>query len=73
LGAERIDDGVRAIEDAALVEYLAQHRIPLDITPTSNIVLGVFLLMPLILCLNYTKRVRSSPLAPMILRFLAQA
>ena len=42
LGAERIAHGVRAIEDAALVTYLAQHHIPLDITPTSNICLGVY-------------------------------
>jgi aminodeoxyfutalosine deaminase len=42
LGAERIEHGVRAIEDPALVEYLAQERIPLDITPTSNICLGVY-------------------------------
>ena len=42
LGAERIAHGVRAIEDPALVSYLAQHRIPLDITPTSNILLGVY-------------------------------
>jgi len=42
LGAERIAHGVRAIEDLALVDYLVQHRIPLDITPTSNIFLGVY-------------------------------
>jgi adenosine deaminase len=42
LGAERIAHGVRAIEDVALVEYLAQHHIPLDVTPTSNICLGVY-------------------------------
>jgi aminodeoxyfutalosine deaminase len=42
LGAERIDHGVRAIEDPALVEYLVLHCIPLDVTPTSNIVLGVY-------------------------------
>lgn len=42
LGAERIDHGVRAIEDPTLVEYLVQHRIPLDITPSSNIFLGVY-------------------------------
>ena len=42
LGAERIAHGVRAIEDPALVEYLAQHAITLDITPTSNICLGVY-------------------------------
>jgi adenosine deaminase len=33
---------VRAIEDPRLVEYLAQQHIPLDITPTSNICLGVY-------------------------------
>jgi len=42
LGAERIAHGVRAVEDPALVDYLVQHAIPLDITPTSNIVLGVY-------------------------------
>lgn len=42
LGAERIAHGVRAIEDSALVDYLVRHSIPLDITPTSNICLGVY-------------------------------
>ncbi|HJT58007.1 MAG TPA: adenosine deaminase [Ktedonobacteraceae bacterium] len=42
LGAERIAHGVRAIEDPDLVEYLVDQRIPLDITPTSNIQLGVY-------------------------------
>lgn len=42
LGAERIAHGVRAIEDPKLVEYLAAQHIPLDITPTSNIQLGVY-------------------------------
>ena len=42
LRAERIAHGVRAIEDPALVDYLVQHHIPLDITPTSNICLGVY-------------------------------
>ncbi len=41
LGADRIDHGVRAIEDAALVALLAERRIPLGICPTSNLVLGV--------------------------------
>lgn len=41
LGADRIDHGVRAIEDATLVQVLAQRGIPLGICPTSNVVLGV--------------------------------
>jgi len=41
LGADRIDHGVRAVEDAALVEVLAERGIPLGICPTSNVVLGV--------------------------------
>jgi aminodeoxyfutalosine deaminase len=42
LGAERIGHGVRAIEDPALVTYLAERQIPLEINPTSNICLGVY-------------------------------
>lgn len=42
LGADRIDHGVRAIEDAALVSMLAERQIPLGICPTSNLVLGVY-------------------------------
>lgn len=42
LGAERIGHGVRAIEDATLVEYLREHNIPLEVCPTSNICLGVY-------------------------------
>lgn len=42
LGAERIAHGVRAIEDPALVAHLAEHRIPLDVCPTSNLRLGVY-------------------------------
>ncbi len=42
LDAERIGHGVRAIEDPALVAYLAEHRIPLEVCPTSNVRLGVF-------------------------------
>ena len=40
LHAERIDHGVRAIEDADLVRELADRRIPLDVCPGSNVVLG---------------------------------
>ena len=42
LGADRLAHGVRAIEDAALVEELARRRIGLDICPTSNVRLGVY-------------------------------
>jgi aminodeoxyfutalosine deaminase len=42
LAAERIGHGVRSIEDPALVAYLQQHQIPLEICPTSNLCLGVY-------------------------------
>jgi adenosine deaminase len=42
LGADRIDHGVRAIEDTALVSMLADRQIPLGICPTSNLVLRVY-------------------------------
>ena len=38
LGAERLGHGVRSIEDPALVE----HRLPLEVCPTSNLRLGVY-------------------------------
>ena len=42
LGADRIDHGVRAIEDPALVRMLVEMQIPLGVCPTSNLVLGVY-------------------------------
>ncbi len=42
LGAERIGHGVRSVEDPALVDYLREHQIPLEICPTSNLCLGVY-------------------------------
>lgn len=42
LHAERIDHGVRCMEDAALVARLAQEQIPLTACPLSNIRLCVF-------------------------------
>ena len=42
LQADRIDHGVRAIEDPDLVALLADRQIPLGICPTSNIKLGVY-------------------------------
>lgn len=35
-GARRIGHGVRCLEDEKLVEYLREHRIPLEVCPTSN-------------------------------------
>ena len=40
--SRRIGHGVRAIEDPALMEYLQQTQIPLEVCPTSNICLKVF-------------------------------
>jgi len=42
LHADRIDHGVRAIEDPRLVAVLAERRIPLDVCPTSNVRLGLY-------------------------------
>jgi adenosine deaminase len=41
LGADRIDHGVRAIEDPRVVALLADRRIALGVCPTSNLKLGV--------------------------------
>jgi adenosine deaminase len=40
LGAQRIGHGVRAIEDPAVVELVAERRVPLEICPTSNRLTG---------------------------------
>ncbi|RZW03554.1 MAG: adenosine deaminase [Rhodobacteraceae bacterium] len=42
LGVERIGHGVRAIEDLALVDRLAEDGIVLEVCPGSNIALGVY-------------------------------
>jgi adenosine deaminase len=42
LGVERIDHGVRALEDEALVRRLRDDRIPLTVCPLSNVKLCVF-------------------------------
>ncbi len=41
LGAVRIGHGVRSMEDEALVGYLAEHQVPLEVSVTSNALLGV--------------------------------
>jgi len=42
LGIERIDHGVRAMEDPALVEKLVREQVPLTVCPLSNVKLRVF-------------------------------
>jgi adenosine deaminase len=42
LGAERIGHGVRSIEDADLVAFLRERQIPLEVSPTSNLCVGVY-------------------------------
>ena len=41
LKVERIGHGTRAIDDKALVDYIAGHRIPIEICPLSNLRTGV--------------------------------
>jgi adenosine deaminase len=41
LGATRIGHGIHCLEDPALVEYLVEHRIGLEISMTSNVHIGV--------------------------------
>ncbi len=42
LHVERIDHGVRCVEDPALVQRLAAHRTPLTVCPLSNVKLCVY-------------------------------
>ena len=40
LKAERIGHGTSAVQDPVLLAHLAEHRIPLEVCPTSNIATG---------------------------------
>jgi len=40
LGATRIGHGIRSLEDPALIDYLGEHRIGLEISITSNVHIG---------------------------------
>jgi adenosine deaminase len=42
LGVERVDHGVRSLEDPDLVERLRRDRVPLTVCPLSNVALRVF-------------------------------
>ncbi len=42
LDAKRIKHGIRAIEDAELVQYLAANQILIEVCPKSNLCLGVY-------------------------------
>lgn len=42
LHVDRIDHGVRAIEDAAVVRRLAKERVTLNVCPTSNVIIGLY-------------------------------
>ncbi|MFJ5926342.1 adenosine deaminase [Kitasatospora sp. NPDC092948] len=37
LGAERIGHGTQSVKDPALLDHLGEHRIPLEVCPTSNL------------------------------------
>ena len=37
LRAERIGHGIRSLDDPALVSYLAERQLPVDVSPTSNV------------------------------------
>jgi adenosine deaminase len=42
LHADRLGHGVRVAEDAALLERVAEHVVPLEVCPVSNVALGVY-------------------------------
>ncbi|MCX2731910.1 adenosine deaminase [Saccharopolyspora sp. NFXS83] len=42
LGVQRVDHGIRALEDPELVERLRREQVPLTVCPLSNVRLGAF-------------------------------
>ncbi|MCY3786484.1 MAG: adenosine deaminase [bacterium] len=42
LHLDRVDHGVRSIEDPRLVEHLAANGVTLNVTPTSNVITGLY-------------------------------
>jgi adenosine deaminase len=42
LGVERVDHGIRALEDPALVAVMADSRLPITFCPLSNLRLQVY-------------------------------
>ena len=42
LHLDRVDHGVRSVEDSALLEHLAARGITLNVTPTSNVITGLY-------------------------------
>lgn len=41
LGSVRIGHGVRSMEDSSLVRELSEHQVPIEVSVTSNVLLGV--------------------------------
>ncbi len=63
LGAERIGHGIAAILDPALMDFLADRRIPLEVCPTSNLRTGALRRVLAAMPLPQPGPVRSAPSA----------
>eukprot|EP00775_Hariotina_reticulata_P007145 gene7145-7360_t len=42
LGVERVDHGIRTLEDTTLVQYMADNKVPITLCPLSNLRLQVY-------------------------------